>query len=84
MAQFNVSVPDGLKGWIDHKLAEGRYSSVSDYLRDLVRRDQERSDETVWVQAMIDEGLASETLSQDPRAVIDDIVAAGRKQRAAA
>jgi len=82
--QLNISVPDGLKDWIDLRLAEGRFSSPSDYVRDLVRRDQERADETAWVQAMIDEGMASETLGKDPRDVIDEIVAQGRKQREAA
>lgn len=84
MAQLNISVPDALKGWIDSRLAEGRFSSPSDYLRDLVRRDQERASETAWVQAMIDEGLASETLDEDPRDVIDHILAEGRTPRAAA
>ena len=84
MPQLNISVPDGLKGWIDQRLAEGRFSSPSDYVRDLVRRDQERADETAWVQAMIDEGMASETLDEDPRDVIDAIVGQGRAQREAA
>ncbi len=84
MAQLNISIPDGLKGWIDTRLSEGRFSSPSDYVRDLVRRDQERADEIAWVQGMIDEGLASETLGQDPRDVIDQIIAGGRAPRAAA
>ena len=84
MAQLNISVPEALKGWIDTRLAQGRFSSPSDYVRDLVRRDQERADETAWVQAMIDEGMASETLGQDPRDVIDEIIAQGRAQREAA
>jgi antitoxin ParD1/3/4 len=36
MAQINISIPDAPKGW-----AEQRYSGTSDYVRDLVRRDQE-------------------------------------------
>jgi antitoxin ParD1/3/4 len=84
MPQLNISVPDGLKGWIDRRIAEGRFSSPSDYVRDLVRRDQERAAETAWVQAMIDEGMASETLGKDPREVIDEIIAQGRTQREAA
>ena len=84
MPQLNISVPDGLKDWIDLRLAEGRFSSPSDYVRDLVRRDQERAGETAWVQAMVDEGMASETLGKDPRDVIDEIVAQGRTQREAA
>ena len=84
MPQLNISVPEGLKQWADKRVAGGRYASTSDYVRDLVRRDQERADETAWVQAMIDEGLASATVGQDPRDVIDSIVGEGRKPRAAA
>jgi antitoxin ParD1/3/4 len=41
MAQMNVSIPDKLKSWSEARDAEGRYRSTSDYVRDLVRRDQE-------------------------------------------
>jgi antitoxin ParD1/3/4 len=84
MPQLNISVPDGLKSWIDTRLAQGRFSSASDYVRDLVRRDQELADDKAWVQGMIDEGLADPPLGQDPRAVIDEIIAQGRAQREAA
>jgi putative addiction module CopG family antidote len=47
MAQMNVSIPDKLKSWAESRVAEGRYSSTSDYVRDLVRRDQE-AEERLW------------------------------------
>ena len=84
MAQMNISVPDGLKGWAEQRVAEGRFSSTSDYVRDLIRRDQEKTEYTAWVQAKIDEGMASETLGQDPRDVIDELLAGGRSRREAA
>lgn len=83
MAQLNISLPDGLKAWTETRVAEGRYSSASDYVRDLIRRDQDAAAELRWLQAEIDKGLASETLGQDPRDVIDAIIAEGRAQRAA-
>lgn len=39
---MNVSLPDSLKAWVEEQVATGRYSSASDYVRDLIRRDQER------------------------------------------
>lgn len=84
MPQLNISVPPALKDWIDERLAEGRFTSASDYVRDLLRHDQERATDLRWVQAMIDKGMASETLGQDPRDVIDAILAAGRAPRDAA
>ena len=66
MAQMNVSIPDKLKGWAEQRVAEGRYSSTSDYIRDLVRRDQEREERLRRLQAAIDEGLASGVSERDP------------------
>jgi antitoxin ParD1/3/4 len=57
MAQMNVSLPEGLKAWAESRVAEGRHSSTSDYIRDLVRRDQEESEKLRRLQAAIEEGL---------------------------
>ncbi|MES2903368.1 MAG: type II toxin-antitoxin system ParD family antitoxin [Pseudomonadota bacterium] len=80
MAQMNVSIPDKLKGWAEGRVAEGSYSSTSDYIRDLVRRDQEREERVRALRAAIDEGLASPVTDTD----IDDIIAAGRKRHGVA
>ncbi|MFA5966520.1 MAG: type II toxin-antitoxin system ParD family antitoxin [Sphingomonas sp.] len=45
MAQINISVTDQLKEWVDARVASGDYSSASDYVRDLIRRDRERERE---------------------------------------
>ena len=74
MAQMNVSIPDKLKGWAEARVAEGRYSSTSDYIRDLVRRDQEQEEKLRALRAAIDEGLASPVTD----ATIDEIIARGR------
>lgn len=74
MAQMNVSLPDQLKGWAESRVAEGRYSSTSDYIRDLVRRDQEAEEARRRLQAAIDEGLASPIVDTS----IEDIIARGR------
>jgi len=66
MAQMNISLPDALKAWAEQRVAEGRYSSTSDYVRDLMRRDQDEAEKLAWLQAEIDKGLAS---GLDPRPV---------------
>ena len=43
MATMNVSLPDAMKDWVEAQARGGRYSNASDYVRDLVRRDQERA-----------------------------------------
>ena len=80
MAQMNVSIPDKLKSWAEQRVAEGRYSSTSDYIRDLVRRDQEREEKLRRLQAAIDEGRASGISTR----TVKDIIADGRRRRAAA
>ncbi len=86
MAQVNVSLPDTLKGWIDARVAQGRHSSPSDYIRDLIRRDQDsESAQKAWLQAMLDEGDASGYVAVDnPEAFLKDIISEHRERRAAA
>jgi antitoxin ParD1/3/4 len=59
MATMNISLPDPMKGWVEEQARSGRYSNVSDYVRDLIRRDQERSHKIAAMQQFVDEGLAS-------------------------
>jgi antitoxin ParD1/3/4 len=42
METTNISLPDNLKGFVDSRVKTGGYSSVSEYVRDLVREDQNR------------------------------------------
>ena len=42
MATMNVSLPSPMKKWVEGQTEDGRYSNASDYVRDLIRRDQER------------------------------------------
>lgn len=73
---MNVSIPEKLKGWAEQRVAEGRYSSTSDYIRDLVRRDQENEEKLRRLQAAIDEGLESGVSER----TIEDIIADRRKR----
>jgi antitoxin ParD1/3/4 len=41
MATMNVSVPDPMRDFVQARIDSGRYASVSDYVRDLIRKDQE-------------------------------------------
>ena len=46
MATMNVSLPDPMKNWVETQAKSGRYGNASDYVRDLIRRDQERQSAT--------------------------------------
>jgi antitoxin ParD1/3/4 len=40
MASMNISVPDPMREWVERRIGTGQYASASDYVRDLIRRDQ--------------------------------------------
>lgn len=76
MTYHRLSFPPALQAWVDARVAEGRYTDVADYVRDLIRRDQALADEdTRWVRAMIDEGLASGIIDAEPEEVLREIMA---------
>ena len=42
MTSLNISLPEPMREWIEAQITRGRYGNASEYLRDLIRRDQER------------------------------------------
>ena len=59
MATMNISLPDQMKEWVEQQVATGRYANASDYVRDLLRRDEERAAKIANFQREIDKGIAS-------------------------
>lgn len=59
MATMNISLPDQMKHWVEQQAETGRYSNASDYVRDLIRRDQERQAKIARMQKLVDEGIQS-------------------------
>ena len=61
MATMNVSLPGPMKDWVNDQTETGRYSNASDYVRDLIRRDQERQEKIAEIQRLVAEGRESGT-----------------------
>jgi antitoxin ParD1/3/4 len=61
MSTMNVSLPDDLKAFIDHQVGREGYGSTSEYVRDLIRREQDRQK----LRGLLIEGAES---SRGPRA----------------
>jgi antitoxin ParD1/3/4 len=59
MATMNVSLPDQMKEWVEAQAENGRYSNASDYVRDLIRRDQVKIEKIAAMQAMVTKSIAS-------------------------
>lgn len=39
---MNISLPDSLKSFVDEQVAERRYGTSSEYVRELIRKDRDR------------------------------------------
>lgn len=58
MQSMNISLPDPMKEFVDEQIAQGRYSSASEYMRELIRADEKRKAEE-QLEAKLLEGLNS-------------------------
>ncbi|MBI5279679.1 MAG: type II toxin-antitoxin system ParD family antitoxin [Burkholderiales bacterium] len=42
MATMNISLPEGMKAFVDEQVAARGYGTSSEYVRDLIRKEQDR------------------------------------------
>lgn len=42
MSTMNISLPDSLKSFVDEQVSQRGYGTSSEYVRELIRRDQDR------------------------------------------
>lgn len=59
MMRKTITIPDAMEEWVKNQIAVGRYGNDSEYIRDLIRRDQERKQAETQLGSLIDEALAS-------------------------
>ncbi len=60
METMNIALPDSMKQFVQERVSQGGYSSVSEYVRELIRADQKRRAEE-RIDALLLEGLDSGT-----------------------
>ncbi len=70
MTTMNVSLPDQMKDWIETRIDAGHYHNVSEYIRDLIRRDQAGHEKALALRAAIDHGRNSGVERRGFKAVI--------------
>ncbi|NJR13515.1 MAG: type II toxin-antitoxin system ParD family antitoxin [Phyllobacteriaceae bacterium] len=76
MATMNVSLPDQMKEWVEAQAENGRYANASDYVRDLIRRDQEKAEKIAHWNKLIDEAYASGISTRS----VDEIMADSKRR----
>jgi antitoxin ParD1/3/4 len=55
MTTMNISLPESLKSFVDERVAGGGFGTSSEYVRDLIRKDQDRQ----RLRALLLDGAAS-------------------------
>lgn len=73
MATMNISLPDQMKAWVEAQSADGRYANSSDYVRDLIRREQIRAEKIANMQRLVDEAYASGFSDKSVDEIFDDV-----------
>lgn len=80
MATMNVSLPDPMKAWVEEQAKGGKYGNASDYVRDLIRKDQDRQSKIAQFQKLVDEGIESGLSSR----TMEELLAEARTRAGAA
>ena len=58
MTTLNISLPDSMRAFIDEQIAQGGYSTASEYIRDLIRQAQKQAAQEK-LDSLLIEGLES-------------------------
>lgn len=70
MDSMSISLPGPLKAFIDGQVTEGRYSSASEYVRELIRADEKRGARDK-LETLLLEGFASPETSWTPESAAE-------------
>ena len=68
MSTMNISLPEALKEFVDQQVAERGFSTTSEYLRDLIRKEFEKNK----LREMILEGVNSPVVAQADEAYFEN------------
>lgn len=60
MTSLNVSLPEGLRQYVENQVVSGDWGTPSEYIRELIRQDKERR--LTILEEELREGIASKTL----------------------
>lgn len=55
---MSFALPEAMRSYVDQRVRSGQYGNTSEYLRELIRRDQEEQAKK-RLRELIEEGLAS-------------------------
>lgn len=77
---MSFALPEAMREYIEARVASGHYGNTSEYIRDLIRRDQEEQARQ-HLRALIEEGLNSGPAEARSANDLDDLRAFARGER---
>lgn len=69
MSTMNISLPDSLKSFVDEQVSERGYGTSSEYVRELIRKDQERT----HLRGLLLHGAASQPMGSADAGYVDGL-----------
>ena len=69
MSSMNISLPESLKSFVDEQVSQRGFGTSSEYVHELIRRDQERRQ----LQGLLIEGASSEATQAVTPAYFDNL-----------
>ena len=76
---MSFALPEAMREYIDERVLSGNYGNTSEYIRDLVRKDQ-RDQAIQRVRVLVEEGLASGSGREDAEEDDQELLAIARGQ----
>ena len=82
MPRITFNTPDAMSDYINTQIQTGKYDNVSEYLRDLIRHDQERKEAAhtelrALLHAAESSGISHSTLDDTRKKVHEQLVSDG-------
>lgn len=78
---MSFALPEAMRQYIDARVASGHYGNTSEYIRDLVRKDQE-AQAVQRLRSLVEEGLASGPAQARSEDDLSELHALARGERA--
>lgn len=77
MGTMNVSLPDSLRSFVEEQVAKRGYGTTSEYVRQLIRHDQDR----LRLRTLMLEGAASPSAAPADAAYFEDLRSRIRREK---
>ena len=67
MQTMNISLPDPMKEYVEEQVSAGGYSSVSEYVRELVRADQKKKAQEALEERLLEALQSGDAIDVTPK-----------------